>query len=113
MSQITSHVLDTSSGKPAANLPVKLCQWHDGQWRELAQSNTNDDGRCGALLADDFELQPGRYRMFFDTASYFQQQQQQGFYPYVEVVFELQQTDEHYHIPLLLSPYGYSTYRGS
>jgi len=113
MSQITSHVLDTSSGKPAANMPLRLCQWLDGQWQLLAQGNTNDDGRCSGLLADDFALLPGRYRMFFDTSSYFQQQGQQGFYPYVEVVFELQQVHQHYHIPLLLSPYGYSTYRGS
>ena len=113
MSQITTHVLDTSLGKPASDLHVAL-EIHSGkhEWIRLAEGRTQTDGRLPNLLPTD-SLKAGLYRMTFDTASYFQANGLQGFYPYILVAFEIQDTTQHYHVPLLLSPYGYSTYRGS
>ena len=113
MSQITTHVLDTTRGLPASSLPITLCQLVNGQWQQLAGGETNSDGRIAGLLADDLVLAAGTYRMHFDTNTYFELQQEQGFYPYVDIVFEIDASGTHYHIPLLLSAYGYSTYRGS
>jgi len=117
MSQITTHVLDTTRGKPAQKLPITLFfQTSDG-WQELASGATNVDGRVADLLADDLVLTAGVYRMHFETKPYFQANNEQGFYPYVDIVFELDSTfhdsKSHYHIPLLLTAFGYSTYRGS
>ena len=112
MSQITTHVLDTSLGRPAAGVPLQLSRRGDDDWTVLASGVTDADGRVGDLL-DDSPLPAGTYRMYFDTARYFELQGERGFYPWVEVVFEITGGGEHYHIPLLLSPYGYSTYRGS
>ena len=112
MSQITTHVLDTSSGRPAQGVPVLLeAAGGPGAWKELAKGVTNADGRVADLLAKDKVLAPGTYRMTFDTGAYFRAGKTKGFYPVVKVVFELE--SGHYHIPLLLSPFGYSTYRGS
>lgn len=113
MSQITTHVLDTSRGLPAQGVAISLFSQVDGQWQELAGGLTNSDGRIIGLLADDLVLPAGSYRMQFNTKSYFDGQQQQGFYPYVDIVFEIDGGGGHYHIPLLLSAFGYSTYRGS
>lgn len=113
MSPITTHVLDTAQGKPAQGLPISLEKKEGEQWQLLASGVTNADGRIAHLLEDDHVLTPGLYRMTFTTSAYFELEKVTGFYPYVEVVFELQQPAQHYHIPLLLSPYGYSTYRGS
>jgi 5-hydroxyisourate hydrolase len=110
-SPITTHVLDTSLGKPAAGLKITL-ERRTADWGFLAKGETNSDGRIPDLLAGK-ELAAGVYRMTFDTAGYFQACQLKGFYPYVQVVFEISELNQHYHIPLLLSPYGYSTYRGS
>lgn len=113
MSQITTHVLDTSRGKPAQNLPITLfAQTPDG-WQELATGVTNAEGRIADLLADDIVLAAGIYRMHFATKRYFDANNEQGFYPYVDLVFELDNSNSHYHIPLLLTAFGYSTYRGS
>lgn len=113
MSQITTHVLDTAKGKPAEGVPIALQRpIGDGDWQDLASGITNVDGRIPDLLTPDVVLEPGIYRMLFDTGSYFDAQQIKGFYPVVPVIFELDDT-EHYHIPLLLNPFGYSTYRGS
>ena len=113
MSTLSTHVLDISRGRPAANLFVKLeRQSSEGSWTELGQARTNADGRAPALLASRTALEAATYRLTFDTASYFGEQNLQGFYPYVQVVFALSGTD-HFHVPLLLSPFGYSTYRGS
>jgi 5-hydroxyisourate hydrolase len=112
MSGITCHVLDTSIGRPAAAILVRL-ERRDGQgWQALGQATTNGDGR---VLAFEPALAPapGEHRVSFDTATYFMRQGQPIFYPRVEVTFQVSAADEHYHIPLLLSPYGYSTYRGS
>mgnify|MGYP000172709040 FL=1 len=113
MSQITTHVLDTTRGLPAQNLPITLfAQTSDG-WAELAYGVTNADGRIAGLLADDVVLAAGVYRMHFSTKPYFVANKEQGFYPYVDIVFELDSSGSYYHIPLLLTAFGYSTYRGS
>ena len=112
-SPITTHILDTAQGQPAQNVPVLLFRQEAGdQWKELGAGRTNADGRVVDLLPEG-SLEPGVYRIHFDTGAYFKAQAQTGFYPYVEVVFEIESTAQHYHVPLLLNPFGYSTYRGS
>jgi 5-hydroxyisourate hydrolase len=113
MSQITTHILDTALGKPAQGVSVRLSLWDAGQWQVLAQGVTNVDGRVGGLLPDQQRLETGRYQMHFALESYLHSTQQAVFYPYAEIVFEILGDGQHYHIPLLLSPFGYSTYRGS
>ncbi|WP_076416711.1 hydroxyisourate hydrolase [Shewanella sp. UCD-KL12] len=113
MSQITTHVLDTTRGQPAAELPITLFAQVDAEWQALASGVTNSDGRIAGLLADDKVLDAGVYRMHFETRCYFNANNEKGFYPYVDIVFELDGDNSHYHIPLLLTAYGYSTYRGS
>ena len=113
MSQITTHVLDTSRGSPAGGISVSLERPSEaGGWEEIAQGVTGSDGRIGDLLQDDTKLEPGIYRLKFDTGPYFEKHGTSGFYPYVPIVFQIRD-NEHYHVPLLLNPYGYSTYRGS
>ncbi len=113
MSQLTSHVLDTSKGKPAEGIQVLLEKpGPKGKWLAFSKSVTNKDGRISDLLKKDQVLKPGNYRLTFDTGAYFSKQNVKCFYPLVQVVFEIKD-DNHYHVPLLLSPYGYSTYRGS
>jgi len=112
MSQLTTHVLDTSIGKPAAEVSITLQHYHSNSWAIMASGMTNSDGRIGELLPPGKVLTHGKYRMIFDTGAYFKRQDIKTFYP--EVIIEFQIFDEsHYHIPLLLSPFGYSTYRGS
>jgi 5-hydroxyisourate hydrolase len=113
MSPITTHVLDTALGKPARDLGLRLEQQGEGDgWRTLAERRTDRDGRVTDLLAPG-SLARGRYRIVFDTGAYLKSTGQPAFYPSVEIVFEVSAEAEHYHIPLLLSPFGYSTYRGS
>lgn len=109
MSAITTHVLDTSRGRPAAGVPVRLEQ--DG--RVLGQGATDADGRLRTLLPADAPLAPGVYRLVFDTGAYFRAQGTEGFYPHVAIDFEVRDGAQHHHVPLLLNPFGYSTYRGS
>ncbi len=112
MDQITTHVLDTAQGKPADGIRITLQRPSDnGRWDDICSGITNEDGRIPGFM-DSNSIPPGVYRMLFDTASYFDKEGVKGFYPYVPVVFEIRDT-EHYHIPLLLNPFGYSTYRGS
>ncbi|MBI4409047.1 MAG: hydroxyisourate hydrolase [Gemmatimonadetes bacterium] len=114
MSAITTHVLDTGLGRPAAGVPVrleKLCEEHGSH--VLGGGTTDADGRLGELVPADQPLKAGTYRLTFDTAAYFRDQQREAFYPEVSVLFEIRDPGQHYHVPLLLSPYGYSTYRGS
>lgn len=111
-SPITTHILDTSSGRPAAHVPVALSRLDGGDWVQLGSGTTDDDGRNRSLIAPE-SMKAGIWRIRFDTGEYFKAQQSVGFYPYVEIVFEVTAADEHYHVPLLLNPYGYSTYRGS
>ena len=110
MSPITTHVLDTATGRPAQGCPLTLYAVDGETLTALASGTTNADGRVTDLLAPG-SLQPGHYRMTFDTAAYFGDAP--SFYPVVHIHFTITATDEHYHVPLLLSPYGYSTYRGS
>ena len=113
MSPITSHALDLSLGRPARGLPLELERMEqEGIWRTLALGVTNDDGRAPNLLPQG-PLERGTYRLTFDTRSYLEASGQPVFYPRVEIMFVVEEPSEHYHIPLLLSPFGYSTYRGS
>ena len=111
-SPITTHALDTRTGTPACRLSITLSQLRSGEWREIAAGATNDDGRITDLLKPG-ELTPGTYQMRFDTGAYHEAHHIEGFYPEALITFEVKNTEEHYHIPLLLSPFGYSTYRGS
>ena len=113
MSQITTHVLDTTLGKPAQDISIVLEQYTlSGAWKQLGSGKTNADGRLPNLLAPGTRVEPGIYHLIFDTGSYFKSLGVKGFYPEVTIAFEI--TDaSHYHVPLLLTPYGYSTYRGS
>lgn len=112
--RISTHVLDTSLGMPAKDVPVRLeRRENSGEWRTVSSACTDQDGRCGQLLPENEKLSPGTYRLVFDTAGYYSAQGVQSFYPIVQVSFSVLDGDTHFHIPLLLSPYGYTTYRGS
>ena len=114
MRAITTHVLDTARGRPARGVPVTLeVQDTQGGWQRLGQGRTDEDGRLRTLLSHDDKLGTGVYRLTFETGEYFAAHHTEGFYPQVSVVFEVREATQHYHVPLLLSPYGYSTYRGS
>lgn len=112
MSQITTHILDTTRGQPAAAITIVLFRGENDEWTELKRGKTNDDGRLNDLLANDVLLQKGIYKLKFETKDYFDKNQTPTFYPFVEIVFDIK-SNEHYHIPLLLNPFGYTTYRGS
>ncbi len=112
MSQITTHVLDTSVGRPAEGITIILYRPEGQDWIEIARGTTNADGRVEDLLEDGRTLDPGSYRLAFKTKEYFDQRSIQAFYPEVTIVFNTFDR-EHYHVPLLLNPFGYSTYRGS
>ena len=111
MSGITTHVLDTSRGCPAAGVPVVLERAVDSGWQPAGRDTTDADGRASDLLSSAPE--DGCYRLTFDTGTYFRAVGKAGFYPEVSVTFVVGDATEHYHVPLLLSPFGYSTYRGS
>jgi 5-hydroxyisourate hydrolase len=113
MSPITTHVLDISRGRPAADVAVVLeSRGPDGAWREIGWGTTDADGRITDLLPDKTPLSLGIYRLRFATEGYFHGQGVQTFYPEVHVIVQVNEPAEHYHIPLLLSSFGYSTYRG-
>src|SRR5437588_7796717 len=113
MSEITTHVLDTSRGRPAGGIPVTLEVEAAGGWKLLGKGTTNDDGRISGLVPKELTLTAGVYRLIFDTAKYFAAQSCESLYPQVSIIFKIQDPAQHYHVPLLLSPFGYSTYRGS
>lgn len=114
MSAITTHVLDISSGSPARGVPITLeRQTPAAVWELIGEGMTDDEGRLRNLLAPDTGLTTGNYRLTFDTETYFAQQRIEAFYPQVVVAFTVREARAHYHVPLLLSPFGYSTYRGS
>jgi 5-hydroxyisourate hydrolase len=114
MKRISTHVLDTALGVPAKDVSVHLERHENsGEWRVVASARTDDDGRCNQLLPEGEALSPGVYRLGFDTASYFAAHEVGGFYPIVQITFVVGEGETHFHIPLLLSPYGYTTYRGS
>lgn len=108
---ITTHVLDTSRGKPAANVGVKLEIRRDEQWREIGRGETDGDGRCKTLTPG--EIAAGIYRLTFDIGSYFRERHVDTFFPEAVITFSVADAAQHYHVPLLVSPFGYSTYRGS
>jgi 5-hydroxyisourate hydrolase len=111
---VTTHVLDTSAGHPAAGVRVTL-EARDGDdgWRRLGEGTTDADGRLSGLLPADRRLGAGAHRLVFDTGAWFAEQGVEAFYPEVSVVFQVSDATQHFHMPLLLSPFGYSTYRGS
>jgi 5-hydroxyisourate hydrolase len=109
-SPITTHILDTSLGRPAAGVDVTL--FREGTSEEIGRGLTDEDGRVTDLLPPG-SLTEGTYRIAFETGAYFAQQERACFYPRVEITFRVAAAGEHYHVPLLLNPYGYSTYRGS
>lgn len=104
---ITTHVLDTSRGRPAANIAVRLEMRRGDQWELVGRGDTDADGRCRSLTPDG--VQAGTYRLTFDTGSYFAE----TFFPETVIIFSVDDTQQRYHVPLLISPFGYSTYRGS
>ena len=115
MGAISTHVLDTNRGRPAAGLAVLLERRHPdrGDWKTVGQGQTDDGGRLRGLLPEGVALEAGQYRLIFDTRTYFDAQSVRTLYPTVIVVFEVAAGETHYHVPLLLGPFGYTTYRGS
>jgi 5-hydroxyisourate hydrolase len=111
MSAITTHILDTHRGVPAFDVPVQLFRKEGGDFTLLASGRTDDDGRIRDLLSEP--LKAGVYRMHFDTGSYHEGLGISGFYPEAVITFTVYNPNQHHHIPLLLSPFAYSTYRGS
>ncbi|SRR6266852_2891676 len=113
MSGISTHVLDTSIGRPAPGISVVLeIESRAGTWKEVGRGMSNVDGRIIDLLTPG-SLAEATYRLTFDTEAYFRSRNVQGFYPSITVVFQVRDATQRHHIPLLLTPYGYSTYRGS
>ena len=108
MSAITTHILDTSLGQPARNVAVAL---ENAEGEVIGRGHTDQDGRCRTLLSGP--LTTGRYRLSFDVEAYFEAGGRHTFYPVVQIDFEVRDATQHYHVPLLISPFGYSTYRGS
>ena len=114
MSAITTHVLDTARGGAAAAIAVTLeRRADDGRWDPVGRGHTDQDGRLRTLYPASEPLRPGVYRLTFDTQKYFDSLDTAAFYPEVVVVFETAAGEAHYHVPLLLSPFGFSTYRGT
>lgn len=108
---LSTHVLDAGRGQPAADVPVSLYRRSGDEWELLGEGRTDADGRVTGLAPDG--LAAGIHRLDFDTGAYFASSGQTGFYPEVRVTFEVVDPEQHYHVPLLLSPYAFSTYRGS
>ena len=112
MSQVTTHILDTTRGRPAAGVSITMYEKTGTEWIEVAGGITDHDGRIRDLLKPDIVLPFGTYKMHFAVKEYFSVHGTDAFYPFVDIVFDIN-SKEHYHIPLLLNPFGYSTYRGS
>jgi len=113
VSGISTHILDTSLGRPAAGVGVTLEQEKEGDWRELSAQATDGDGRVKQLLPANTFLETCNYRLTFHTQAYFDERGVQGLYPVVQITFSVSDAAGHYHVPLLLTANGYSTYRGS
>lgn len=114
MIRISTHVLDTAVGKPARDMAVHLeHRENSGEWRVVGSGRTDQDGRCHQLAAEGEMLQPGTYRLAFDTAGYHAAHNVHGLYPIVQITFSLREGETHLHIPLLLGPHTFTTYRGS
>jgi 5-hydroxyisourate hydrolase len=114
MRHISTHILDIVQGKPASDVPVRLeMKLMAGDWRLLNSARSDLNGRCPQLLPEGEDLSAAVYRLIFDTGSYYASQRVDALYPIVEVTFQARDGESHFHIPLLLSPNGYTTYRGS
>ncbi|KAG7234910.1 hypothetical protein INR49_003620 [Caranx melampygus] len=113
-SPLTTHVLNTEDGVPAAKMAISLHQLDSKLiiWNMLSVGTTNKDGRCPGLISQE-AFTPGMYKLRFETGSYWQDRGQTSFYPYVEIVFTISDPEQKFHIPLLMSRFSYSTYRGS
>ncbi|SDP29865.1 hydroxyisourate hydrolase [Phyllobacterium sp. OV277] len=114
--RLTTHVLDTASGKPAANLQIDLLRLESDRFSTLLSTRTNQDGRCDAPLLAGAEMRSGTYELRFHVGAYLGEQQSGDREPFLDVVpirFGISDEEAHYHVPLLVAPYGYSTYRGS
>jgi 5-hydroxyisourate hydrolase len=109
---LSTHILDTELGRPAAGVSLELSKLRDGLWEDIGSGATDTDGRCKTLLGEH-PLQAATYRIRFATAEYYSAQKAKGLYPLVDIVFTVTSPDQHYHIPLLLTSNGYTTYRGS
>jgi 5-hydroxyisourate hydrolase len=112
MSNLTTHVLDTSLGLPVVGLPVSLSVRRAGSLEELGRAVTDADGRVRAFLPP-LQLQAGTYQLTFETAAHFRSAGREAFFERVTLEFHVADPGQHYHVPLLLTPFGYSTYRGS
>ncbi|HWF12320.1 MAG TPA: hydroxyisourate hydrolase [Candidatus Acidoferrales bacterium] len=112
MSAISTHVLDTARGCPGAGIRVQLHRLSGEAWKLIGESHTDENGRCGNLTGNE-KPEPGTYRLIFHAAEYFENQNTKTFYSEIPVIFEVGDSGRHYHVPLLISPFGYSTYRGS
>ncbi|WJY15791.1 hydroxyisourate hydrolase [Pectobacteriaceae bacterium CE90] len=110
MSTLSTHILDTTQGKPAAGVNILLERWENDEWHSVAQDQTNDDGRITAFTADP--LLPGRYRMTADIGRWFAAAGREALYVTAQIDFQLTGAS-HYHLPFLISPFSWSTYRGS
>lgn len=110
---ISIHVLDTAKGTPAAGVAVELDFDRDGAWETLNAAVTDADGRIRPLLPEGMAMEPGVYTVRFATGAYFAREGLQGLYPTVEITFTVRPGEAHYHVPLLLTANGYTTYRGS
>ena len=111
---ITTHILDIARGRPAAGVPVTLEKGSSPEgWQLVGSGETDADGRLRTLMPEGMALTPGMYRLVFDTRRYLEGQSGRAFFPTISIVFETAAGESHYHVPLLLSPFGYSTYRGS
>lgn len=114
MSSITTHVLDLTVGKPGTGIAVRLAlKNHTSGWQIIGEGITNEDGRANDLLSPRDVLEVGHYRLIFDTGPYFLQNGTEGFFPEITISFVVKDATQHYHVPLLMSRHGYTTYRGS
>ncbi len=112
MRSVSTHVLDTALGRPASGVPVLLEKRGESGWSREGGGATDGDGRIKDLVPEG-KLEIATYRITFDTGAYYEARSTVCFYPEVSVVFQIRDPESHYHVPLLVSPYGYSTYRGS
>lgn len=113
MSWLTTHVLDTARGAPASGVVV-ICEAEtDRNFVEVARGTTDIDGRLKTLFPENAPVTPGVYRLTFEISPYFAAFGEQSLYPQVQIVFQTRAGEHHYHVPLLVSPFGYTTYRGS
>jgi 5-hydroxyisourate hydrolase len=110
---ISTHVLDTSIGRPAADVQVTLLRQVGSSWLEMGRSSTNADGRIAALYPAESTITPGIYRIIFAVGAYFDRRGAPSFYDAIPIDIVVREGGAHHHVPLLVSPYGYSTYRGS